>query len=489
MATILPRSAWTKTSNGRAGRPLDKSRVVGIAVHYPAAGSANLSALTKTQVASRLEGWRKLHTSAPRNWADIGYNFAVDGAGRIWDLTGYNIGAHAGATGNPTRVGVLFVIGDTEKPTTKMLEAFAALRAHILKSYPKATKIEGHQQVPGNQTSCPGKPLMALIQSGKILPTKPSAKPAPAATTYTVKKGDTLSAIAVRYKTTTAALAKLNGIKNINLIHVGQKLTIKKAAAAPAPKQVPLGPLWGKVATVNLGNDNKHGIETWKARRDKVVAKIHDSNAAIIATQENPVDVGGEAGRNWIDAELARLGRYRRIAGSHGRYIYADKTVKVLATGVVNPKTKAGGASKRFTWAHLKVDGSPMFVWNGHAQSGAAHSAIRTKWAEEVFAWVDKKRRALKVDARNVVALGDFNGREVIAVAKKYKMVDAFTIARSPQDAGMKSYTAWKKAVEGPRIDLVLVHQDRPVGAASQDDDHTILDHNMQRVNLHRLTT
>ena len=45
-------------------------------------------------------------------------------------------------------------------------------------------------------------------------------------TTYTVKKGDTLSAIAKKYKTTVSAIAKKNGIKNVNLIKVGQVLKI-----------------------------------------------------------------------------------------------------------------------------------------------------------------------------------------------------------------------------------------------------------------------
>ncbi len=44
--------------------------------------------------------------------------------------------------------------------------------------------------------------------------------------TYTVKSGDTLSAIAARYKTTVSALAKTNNIKNVNVIRVGQKLTV-----------------------------------------------------------------------------------------------------------------------------------------------------------------------------------------------------------------------------------------------------------------------
>ncbi len=45
-------------------------------------------------------------------------------------------------------------------------------------------------------------------------------------TIYTVKPGDTLSALAIEFRTTVDSIAKLNGIENINLIFVGQKLRI-----------------------------------------------------------------------------------------------------------------------------------------------------------------------------------------------------------------------------------------------------------------------
>lgn len=47
-----------------------------------------------------------------------------------------------------------------------------------------------------------------------------------ATVTYTVKRGDTLGAIAKKYNTTVSNIAKLNNIKNVNLIYVGQKLVI-----------------------------------------------------------------------------------------------------------------------------------------------------------------------------------------------------------------------------------------------------------------------
>jgi LysM repeat protein len=57
--------------------------------------------------------------------------------------------------------------------------------------------------------------------------TTPTPPPPPTGTqTYTVQAGDTLSAIARRFNTTIAAIAQASGIANINLIYVGQVLTI-----------------------------------------------------------------------------------------------------------------------------------------------------------------------------------------------------------------------------------------------------------------------
>ena len=69
---------------------------------------------------------------------------------------------------------------------------------------------------------------------------KTEAKPEPTAPTvadsssYIVQKGDTLSAIAKKYGTTVQAIASANNITNVNLIRVGQKLTIPGKNKAPA---------------------------------------------------------------------------------------------------------------------------------------------------------------------------------------------------------------------------------------------------------------
>ncbi|SDL12936.1 LysM domain-containing protein [Lacicoccus qingdaonensis] len=67
------------------------------------------------------------------------------------------------------------------------------------------------------------------IEAGQLLYVKGAAK----TNTYTVKSGDTLSGIAAAHGTTTKALQNLNGITNANLIYAGQKLivtgTVKKS--------------------------------------------------------------------------------------------------------------------------------------------------------------------------------------------------------------------------------------------------------------------
>ena len=63
--------------------------------------------------------------------------------------------------------------------------------------------------------------------------------------TYTVKPGDTLSEIAETYNTTVEKLAKLNNIKNVDLIFIDQVLVIDGAApvAETTTTEAPVAPV------------------------------------------------------------------------------------------------------------------------------------------------------------------------------------------------------------------------------------------------------
>ncbi len=72
---------------------------------------------------------------------------------------------------------------------------------------------------------------------------------------YLIKRGDTLTRIAARHGTSVSALAKLNGIKNVNLIYAGASLRLPghsgKSTFQPARPKTPSRP--GTAAPVSSG--------------------------------------------------------------------------------------------------------------------------------------------------------------------------------------------------------------------------------------------
>lgn len=74
----------------------------------------------------------------------------------------------------------------------------------------------------------------AAVQA--VVDQKLGASGTPAAQTYTVKPGDTLSGIAAKYGTTWQALQQINGIADANKIYPGQVLRVTGSAAAPSAK-------------------------------------------------------------------------------------------------------------------------------------------------------------------------------------------------------------------------------------------------------------
>ncbi|MFC8207924.1 peptidoglycan-binding protein [[Kitasatospora] papulosa] len=105
----------------------------------------------------------------------------------------------------------------------------------------------GHSQVPGNDhwdpgaidtSIVPGKASSGTDNGGGSSTTTPSSG------TYTVKEGDTLTSIADRYKTSVAALVKLNSLKDPNDLAIGQKLKVS-GTTATKPSAQPLEPFPG----------------------------------------------------------------------------------------------------------------------------------------------------------------------------------------------------------------------------------------------------
>jgi len=104
--------------------------------------------------------------------------------------------------------------------------------------------------IPGAKTHVV--PSVPLTPPPTPMPGAPTPIPTPAmpdldARTYIVQRGDTLSAIAARYGLSIWALIEANGLRNWNLIYVGQKLTIPAGTwgedvPTSSPQPVATGP-------------------------------------------------------------------------------------------------------------------------------------------------------------------------------------------------------------------------------------------------------
>lgn len=82
-------------------------------------------------------------------------------------------------------------------------------------------------------------PNVNFLRIGQVLiipgtSTTPTPPPV-TSTTYTVKAGDTLYSIAQRFNTTVAKIAAANNITNVNLLRIGQVLKIPGTTATPPP--------------------------------------------------------------------------------------------------------------------------------------------------------------------------------------------------------------------------------------------------------------
>jgi LysM repeat protein len=87
--------------------------------------------------------------------------------------------------------------------------------------------------------------------------------PATGGARYTVRPGDTLSAIGARFGVSYMAIARANGIANPNLIHVGQRLVIPGRTGTPSPTPGPTpAPTPGPTNTGGAsGVENRPGVK------------------------------------------------------------------------------------------------------------------------------------------------------------------------------------------------------------------------------------
>ena len=159
--------------------------------------------------------------------------------------------------------------------------------------------------------------------------------------TYTVKPGDTLSEIAETYNTTVEKLAKLNNIKNVDLIFIDQVLVIDGAApvAETTTTEAPVAEVEETPAVAETVVEETTYEETYEAPASAPAATettTYEAPAASVTVAEETVATtetsaststvsGSEAeAKEWI-AQKESGGSYTATNGRYiGRYQLTD---------------------------------------------------------------------------------------------------------------------------------------------------------------------
>ena len=147
----LPRRRWT--SDGPKNWLADPmGRVTRITLHHD--GMSPFFGRTASDAADRLELIRRSHLG--RGWADIGYHFAIDPQGNVWEGRPLNLqGAHV-KDQNEQNIGVV-VLGNFQEqsPTPAAVATVDRFVAQLMRTYRVPLRsVYTHQEL--GPTVCPG---------------------------------------------------------------------------------------------------------------------------------------------------------------------------------------------------------------------------------------------------------------------------------------------------------------------------------------------
>ena len=164
---VVARANWTR--HGLAGQNIRPMHGVSrITLHHEGWTPVTFTAATSTF--DRVEQIRQVHTR-DRGWADIGYHYVIDRAGRV--IEGRSIvyqGAHV-TDNNPHNLGIL-VLGNfnQQSPSSAQVQSLARFTRQMMQLHRvPGHLVQTHQEI--KPTECPGRTLQAQVEKLRRLGT------------------------------------------------------------------------------------------------------------------------------------------------------------------------------------------------------------------------------------------------------------------------------------------------------------------------------
>lgn len=159
---VLARRTWTTAQPTTRSMRRNPGRLSDITIHHDGLGTP-LATSSERASKARLDLIRRAHVG--KGWSDIGYHFAIDRGGRVWQCRPLEWeGAHV-RSHNPGNIGIL-VMGnfEIERPTRQQLDALNSFVNMSRRTYGiSVARVRTHREWQGAATSCPGKYLQPQV--------------------------------------------------------------------------------------------------------------------------------------------------------------------------------------------------------------------------------------------------------------------------------------------------------------------------------------
>lgn len=172
-ARFHARSTWVHPAPPITGPLANLARVDTVVIHYPAGNAPDGDPGDLTDVGAYLRAVQRDYMTDPDRGYSIGYSFAIDHTGDVWECRGWDIRPAANAGHNDHTLPLLMIVDQDQPASTAALESARAYVLELHRRTGRAPKIVGHGQLAGAATACPGIGLREQIAAGLFQPTTP----------------------------------------------------------------------------------------------------------------------------------------------------------------------------------------------------------------------------------------------------------------------------------------------------------------------------
>src|SRR5699024_3036580 len=244
--------------------------------------------------------------------------------------------------------------GDKESDTTTYTVKSGDTLSHIARKYKTSVSELKKLNHLKSDLIYVGQKLKVNGSSSSKPETKPTTPAPSTGSTYTVKSGDTLSHIAVKYGTSVSDLKKLNNLKS-DLIYVGQKLKVNGSSSSSKPTTP--APSTGSTYTVKSGDTLTHIARQYKTSVSELKKLNHLKSDLIYVGQKpkpstaaNYTVKGGDTLSHIARQYKTSVSELKKLNHLKSDLIFVGQKLKVKGSSSSSkPTTSAPSAGSTYT--------------------------------------------------------------------------------------------------------------------------------------------